>query len=605
MDSIDSIADEYQLGPFKIKVKENLLIGDEGEIVLLPKVMTLLVHLCQHSQQVVTFDDLNNAIWPKEVVGDNAIYNLVGQLRKALGDNASKPVYIQTVSKVGYRLLLDAKPILPSTDPNNIADNITGSTDEEPKPQPKKSKGLMGLLLFIVFISMTTAIVSSKKRYSAPNDDAEKQMQLVRYQLYRGDSNGLDQAIESLQQLIAIEPRWVIPKLELAYSFVRKASLLPAENGFWLDKASAIATDINAGDKGRRLIEMINAKRQLPFDAQALFSKEDVLISARLAYSDVLFTQGKTALALEQAQLALAQCADCPYIYRKVATTQMVLGQVQEGFSSFSQYRMLINRSNHNPADNAGYVPLNKQSLSEMVKWHVQTPMPTTLLNHQSNALALFYLSLGEINRAKAVVMSSPDTSTEFYDLYTHAAIAGAAGEFETSYALLAKRQESYPDNDRFKLSVVYALWQLGRYEEAMRTFEQFSILPTSAPLPDTMPFATWSLYAALLDKTGNKTKANAILTQLAKDLTAGITTGSQEADIRLASILALQGKTDDSLTQLRTAVSQGWVSDFNQNWWQLEDSPYFRSLHSNAEFQRIVADYHDSIAVLSETAAQ
>ena len=607
METSVSTADEYQLGPFKIKVKENILASEQGDVVLLPKVMALLVYLCRHSQQVVTFDELNTAIWPKEVVGDNAIYNLVGQLRKALGDSASNPTYVQTVSKVGYRLLLKAKPMSSIDIEAANTEQAISVTVNEAIGQSVVSKTPRAILLIAPLVLLFGAVltVMIKKQPVVPSTEAERQMQLVHYQLYRGDNEGIDQAIDTLQQLIAVEPSWDTAKIELGYSFIRKARSNPDEKNFWLDKAEAIASDQALGRKGLRLAGIIKAKRQPSSSLHELFAKDDILVSARLAYCDVLFAQGKTADALKQAQLALAQCADCPYVYRKVAMTQMVFGDVQEGFDNFSRYRMLINRTSNNPADNAGYVPLNKQSLAEMANWHFHSPKSKTLLNHQSNALALFYLSLGKTELAATTVMSTPESSDQFYDLYTHAAISGARGDFQSSYQLLAKRQSVYPDNDRFKLSVVYALWQLGHAEQALDALKQFKLMPDTQSLPENLPFGTWSVYAALLLESGQRKQGEEILTRLEQQLTTGFTPGSQVADIRLASVYALQGKKEAAVAQLRVAISQGWVSDFNQNWWYLEDSPYFRDLADSQAFRKAIADYHKGIAEVYALAIQ
>jgi DNA-binding winged helix-turn-helix (wHTH) protein/predicted Zn-dependent protease len=569
--------------------------------------MALLVYLCKNAQQVVTFDELNQAIWPKEIVGDNAIYNLVGQLRKALGDKASSPTYIQTVSKVGYRLLVSATPLFSDIEEptgNNESSSLAPKSPVH-RDKPKKKRGMLGFLFFIIAISTTTAIVSSKKRYHAPNEDAATQIKLARYQLYRDDSDGINQAIERLQLLITANPKWVIPKIELAYSYLRKAALAPDDSEFWSNKAFAIASESKLGDAGKRLNEVINAKRQLHHIDGSLFEAADVLTSARLAYSDILFAQGKIENALEQASLAKTQCVDCPYVYRKIATIKMVLGQVQEGFRSFSQYRQLINNKSNHPANNAGYIKLTKQSLEAMANWHFETPLPTKLLGHQRNALALFYLSLGVVERAEEIVEPLLDQRPNFYDLYTHAAIAGAKGDINTSYDLLLQRQRDYPDNERFKLSVVYALWQLGKYEDAMSLTHQFALVPFSSPLPDHLSFEKWSVYAALLNETGKKKDANAIFDKLEQQLLASYSAGSQEADIRLASLYALQGKANEALSEMETAIAQGWVSDFNQNWWYLQDSPYFAPLADNKTFQRIVADYHQSVNEVFETAKQ
>jgi DNA-binding winged helix-turn-helix (wHTH) protein len=51
---------------------------------------------------------------------------LIGQLRKALGDNAAKPAYIETLSKKGYRLIAEVTHI-PSI---NIPTSLTNKSDK-------------------------------------------------------------------------------------------------------------------------------------------------------------------------------------------------------------------------------------------------------------------------------------------------------------------------------------------------------------------------------------------------------------------------------------------------------------------------------------------
>ena len=121
---------------------------------------------------------------------------------------------------------------------------------------------------------------------------------------------------------------------------MRKAKLQPSSKDVWLSKAQAISKDGALGDRGKRLSALINIISNPdidPVNLSSLFSDKQVLTSARLAYSKILFERGNTQDALVQASLALDACMDCPYVYRRVATAQMVLGQVQEGFNNFSQ----------------------------------------------------------------------------------------------------------------------------------------------------------------------------------------------------------------------------------------------------------------------------
>jgi tetratricopeptide (TPR) repeat protein len=47
-------------------------------------------------------------------MGDNPVYKAVAKLRRALGDEAGEPRYIETIPRKGYRLLLRPEPLLPS-----------------------------------------------------------------------------------------------------------------------------------------------------------------------------------------------------------------------------------------------------------------------------------------------------------------------------------------------------------------------------------------------------------------------------------------------------------------------------------------------------------
>lgn len=70
-----------------------------------PKVAEVLVHLAERGGQVVSRDELLAAVWPGVVVGDDALTQAIIKLRKALGDDARRPAYIETLSKRGYRLI--------------------------------------------------------------------------------------------------------------------------------------------------------------------------------------------------------------------------------------------------------------------------------------------------------------------------------------------------------------------------------------------------------------------------------------------------------------------------------------------------------------------
>jgi DNA-binding winged helix-turn-helix (wHTH) protein/TolB-like protein len=94
-----------RLGDWYVEAQLNLLRRGEQQVRLEPKVMEVLIFLIGRVGEVVPRDVLLTTVWQGVVVGDDALTQAVIKLRKALGDDARAPLYIETVAKRGYRLV--------------------------------------------------------------------------------------------------------------------------------------------------------------------------------------------------------------------------------------------------------------------------------------------------------------------------------------------------------------------------------------------------------------------------------------------------------------------------------------------------------------------
>jgi len=94
-----------RVGDWTVDAALNRLSAPGKTVKLEPKAMAVLVYLAQRPGEVVSRDTLLAAVWPGVVVSDDAVTQVVIKLRKALGDSAETPAYIQTISKRGYRLV--------------------------------------------------------------------------------------------------------------------------------------------------------------------------------------------------------------------------------------------------------------------------------------------------------------------------------------------------------------------------------------------------------------------------------------------------------------------------------------------------------------------
>jgi DNA-binding winged helix-turn-helix (wHTH) protein/Flp pilus assembly protein TadD len=99
----------YRFGPYTLDPAAYRLLRDAApgtEIVQLsPKIIDLLLYLVARQPALVSKEDLFKALWPDVAVTDNALTQAVSELRQALGDDSSKPVYVQTVARRGYRFI--------------------------------------------------------------------------------------------------------------------------------------------------------------------------------------------------------------------------------------------------------------------------------------------------------------------------------------------------------------------------------------------------------------------------------------------------------------------------------------------------------------------
>src|SRR5512136_1084048 len=92
---------EFRLGDWLVRPSLNQLSREGSLVHLRPKVMDVLVHLAEHGSEVVSKDELIEAVWAKEFLADSALSRAVFELREVLGDDAQHPRYIETIPKRG------------------------------------------------------------------------------------------------------------------------------------------------------------------------------------------------------------------------------------------------------------------------------------------------------------------------------------------------------------------------------------------------------------------------------------------------------------------------------------------------------------------------
>lgn len=98
------LAEDVSFGPFRLSVREHVLIRDEERIYLSPTEFELLLYFLNHQEETLGFEEIYQYIWKKPSYGDlRTVFSHVRNLRKKIEENPSAPEYILTVPRVGYQ----------------------------------------------------------------------------------------------------------------------------------------------------------------------------------------------------------------------------------------------------------------------------------------------------------------------------------------------------------------------------------------------------------------------------------------------------------------------------------------------------------------------
>jgi DNA-binding winged helix-turn-helix (wHTH) protein/tetratricopeptide (TPR) repeat protein len=95
----------HSFGPFTIDLRAHRLLRDGVAVELSAHLLDVLVHLVEHAGDLVSREQLLETFWPDVFVTDNTITRAISDLRRALGDDARSPRYIQTTARRGYRFV--------------------------------------------------------------------------------------------------------------------------------------------------------------------------------------------------------------------------------------------------------------------------------------------------------------------------------------------------------------------------------------------------------------------------------------------------------------------------------------------------------------------
>ena len=100
-----------RVGDYAVDVGALRVIGEGETARLTSKAVAVLLELVRHAGNTVGREDLLETVWKDRVTTPDVLTQAIKELRRAFGDGDKPARYIETIPKVGYRLLADVSVI--------------------------------------------------------------------------------------------------------------------------------------------------------------------------------------------------------------------------------------------------------------------------------------------------------------------------------------------------------------------------------------------------------------------------------------------------------------------------------------------------------------
>lgn len=142
---------DIAVGDFTFNTLTGRLSSRDKSIQLEPQVSALLKLFIERAGDIVSKDDIFEALWTDRVVSDDAFRAVIKKLRKALADDARSPAYLQTVPMKGYRLIAGVSIRNDTIEPNTILS------------KPVNIFGALGLIAIFLVTSLVYLDLPSNK----------------------------------------------------------------------------------------------------------------------------------------------------------------------------------------------------------------------------------------------------------------------------------------------------------------------------------------------------------------------------------------------------------------------------------------------------------
>lgn len=172
-DQIDlATAPPFRIGLLTVEPALRQVVA-ASSVTLEPRVMQVLVQLAMANGAIVSRDELVRQCWEGRIVGDDAINRVIARLRRLLDDHGDAAARIETITKVGYRLVGPVVLIAPIARPPMASETPLPAAAPAvapalPLPDPARRSGWWRVAAMVAVVAVAALVWRVARPEPAP-----------------------------------------------------------------------------------------------------------------------------------------------------------------------------------------------------------------------------------------------------------------------------------------------------------------------------------------------------------------------------------------------------------------------------------------------------
>ncbi len=320
----------FRSGGWRVDPARCALERADEVLHLEPKVMDVLVYLARRAKQVVSKDDLIRDVWGGRFVTEDVITVSIHELRKAMGDSARQPEFIETIPRRGYRWIAPVEEI--------SAPSQAAQAEGRQRVWLRVAAGAV----LVLVLAGAWAWLRPVGRATASDRAASVQAayQKGRYFLNKKTIAGLEKALSYFEEAVRLDARSAEAHAGIALAAVHLADAGASEREAMEDRARAEARQALALNPKLAEAHAALGMIHLVFDWNYSAAEKDFLraleqnpnvMEAHQGYSWLLSAVGRHPEAILEAQRAVSLDSASPARYNELAWTLSYSGRYREG----------------------------------------------------------------------------------------------------------------------------------------------------------------------------------------------------------------------------------------------------------------------------------